>query len=150
MLVSRGNVLMFHLDPTKLGYKGIPLANLYLQLLERIETTPGVQSATLSLVTPISGGGWNGSVAVEGYNPIREDLAGIYLNSVGPYSLRLCKFHFSWGGILLPRVHSTSPKRSPSVDETMARKHFFGRNPLGRHFGPRQGNAGANSKSSRC
>jgi predicted permease len=139
---TRENVLMFDLDPTKLGYKGIPLANLYQQMLERIETTPGVQSATISRVTPISGGGWNGSVAVEGYNPIPGEDLSVYLNSVGPRFFETLQIPFLLGRDFAA-TDTPASQEVAVIDETMA-KHFFGsHNPLGRHFGPRQGNGGA-------
>jgi predicted permease len=139
---TRQNVLMFHLDPTKLGYKGIPLATTYRQLLERIETTPGVQSASASVLTPISGGGWNGSVAVEGYNPTPGEDMNVYLNSVGPRFFETLQIPFLLGRDFAPADASAS-RRIAIIDETMARHFFGGRNPLGRHFGPRQGKEGA-------
>jgi predicted permease len=135
---TRENVLMFHLDPTKLGYKGIPLVTAYRQLLEGIEATPGVQSASASVVTPISGTGWNGSVGVEGYSPVPGEDMDVYLNSVGPRFFETLQIPFRQGRDFAPADASRS-QMVAIIDETMA-KHFFGvRNPLGRHFGPGQG-----------
>jgi len=39
----RGSVLMMSLDPAQIGYKGQQIAQLYEQVLDRIERVPGVR-----------------------------------------------------------------------------------------------------------
>src|SRR5215475_4208161 len=64
---NRENLLLFSASPGAIGYKGERLATLYQQLLERIESTPGVRSATAggSMLTGTN----RSSFCVPGYTP---------------------------------------------------------------------------------
>src|SRR5204863_6826803 len=54
---QRESVLLVTLDPAGSGYQGNQLAPIYRQLLARLAAIPGVRSAALSGITPVSGGG---------------------------------------------------------------------------------------------
>ena len=58
---ERDSVLLVTLDPARSGYQREQLSNLYRGLLERLETMPGVRSASLSALTPTARGGTAGS-----------------------------------------------------------------------------------------
>src|SRR5262249_44470855 len=78
------NLLTFGLDPTRAGYHEARLANLYSQLLDRIQALPGVRAATLIQNAPFSG--WsnkNSPVRVEG-SAHKESHSGLYWQAVGP------------------------------------------------------------------
>ena len=51
---QRENIVIFQIDPARVGYRGQRLRILYDQLLERTRTLPGVRSAALAAMTPIS------------------------------------------------------------------------------------------------
>ena len=51
---QRENIAIFDIDPTSLGYRGQRLRTFYDQLLEHARGVPGVRSAALSAVTPMS------------------------------------------------------------------------------------------------
>ena len=51
---QRENIAIFDIDPTSLGYRGQRLRTFYDQLLERARALPGVRSAALSAMTPMS------------------------------------------------------------------------------------------------
>jgi predicted permease len=51
---QRENIAIFDIDPTNLGYRGERLRTFYDQLLEHARGVPGVRSAALSAVTPMS------------------------------------------------------------------------------------------------
>ncbi|HZF41414.1 MAG TPA: ABC transporter permease, partial [Blastocatellia bacterium] len=78
---NRENLLLFSVSPGEIGYKGERLANLYQQLLERIEATPGVRSATVggSMLTGHS----QYSLCVPGYTPQPGENMGLANLSVG-------------------------------------------------------------------
>ncbi len=63
----RDHVLLVKLDPTRSGYSGAQLSRAYQDLLGRLETIPGVRSATLSAPTPLSGAAASRFVNVEGH-----------------------------------------------------------------------------------
>ena len=58
---ERDSVLLVTLDPARSGYQREQLSNLYRGLLERLETIPGVRSASLSALTPTARAGRPGS-----------------------------------------------------------------------------------------
>ncbi|MGO8792431.1 MAG: ADOP family duplicated permease [Terriglobia bacterium] len=51
---QRENIAIFDVDPTSLGYRGQRLRSFYDELLEHARGVPGVHSAALSAVTPMS------------------------------------------------------------------------------------------------
>jgi len=63
----RDHVLLMTLDPARSGYKSEQLASPYRELLRRFEAIPGVRSATISAVSPISGAGAASFARVEGH-----------------------------------------------------------------------------------
>src|SRR5262245_44062586 len=65
---NRENLLLFSVNPGAIGYKNERLANLYQQLLERLEATPGVRSATASGNSLLSGPAQS-SFCAPGYTP---------------------------------------------------------------------------------
>ena len=70
---QRESVLLVTLDPAGSGYQGNQLAPIYRQLLERLAAIPGVRSATLSAVTPVSGAGASRFIEVPGFSERAED-----------------------------------------------------------------------------
>jgi predicted permease len=132
---DRKGILLFDIDPTKSGYKGPAITRLYKQLLERIDATPGVRSASLSEMEPITGGGgWDNSVWVEGYTPKPYENMAVYLNSVGPKYFETLRTPLLLGRDFSPRDTKTSPKVA-IINQAMARYFFGNRNPVGRKFG---------------
>jgi predicted permease len=141
---SRNSVLLFGLDPAKAGYKGERAAELRHELLDRIQHVPGVRSASFSFLTPIGGGGWdNVARFVEGYTPYPGEDMDVYLNAVG------ARYFETLGTPLLLGRDFDARDRSAStlvalINETMARRFFGNRNPVGKHFrmGPWSGKRG--------
>lgn len=135
---DRQNVLLFGLDPTRAGYKDERLAELYQRLLERLNQMPGVRSASLSFLTPISGGGWDNFIFVEGYTPGPGEDMDTDINSVGP-----AFFDTLRTPLLLGRDFGLGDRRdSPPVaivNRAMARRFWGGRSPIGGRFGWGQG-----------
>ena len=78
------NVLIASVDPTRFGYKGQRARDFYDRLCARIGSLPGVQSASLALITPLTGAGWDNSVTVEGYAPKPGEQNQVSFNAVGP------------------------------------------------------------------
>jgi predicted permease len=126
------DLLTFGLDPTRAGYRDARLVTLYSQLLDRIQTLPGVRSATLTLYAPFSGLSNDDTVSVEG---MTKGLSAslVYWQSVGPDFFRTMGISIVFGR----GIQRTDTVRSPQVavvDETFARKFFPGQNPVGHRF----------------
>jgi predicted permease len=78
------NVLLASVDPARFGYKGQRTRDFYDRLCARVAALPGVRSASLALITPLSDASWNGSVTVEGYTQKPGERNNVWFNAVGP------------------------------------------------------------------
>ena len=127
----RDRVLLVTLDPSRSGYRREQLAQPYRELLRRLEAIPGVRSATLSGMTPISGLGANRYATVEGYQPSPGELRYIMENWVAP------RYFETYGTPLLAGRDFTfedqGRPRVAIVNRTMARHYFGDTSPIGKH-----------------
>ena len=82
------HVLLVTLDPQGSGYEGKQLARAYQQLLARLESIPGVSSASLCSVSPIQGAGANRGVNVEGYVARPGSIRNVMENWIAPNYFR--------------------------------------------------------------
>ncbi|HEV2417468.1 MAG TPA: ABC transporter permease [Terriglobia bacterium] len=141
---SRAHVLLFEFNPSKAGYKGERAAQLRREVLDRILHAPGVRSASFSFLTPISGGGWdNDARSVEDYTPHPGENMDIFLNAVGPGFFRTLGTPLLFGRDFGSQDRSGSPLVA-LINETMVRRFFGQRNPIGKRFqlGPWSGKRG--------
>ena len=139
---QRESVLLVTLDPAGSGYQGNQLAPIYRQLLERLAAIPGVRSATLSAVTPVSGAGASRFIEVPGFSEKAEDRRRVALNWTAP------KYFETLGTPLLAgRDFTFEDQGRPPVaivSQSMARYYFGDRSPIGQLFTfERQDNRGA-------
>jgi predicted permease len=131
---DRDHLLIARLDPRAAGYASQDLNALYRRLLDRVSTTPGVASASMSLHGVLSGGVHSGSFSAEGYTPrpgermnaLQEDVTADYFRTHG---IRLVK------GRPFERRDEEGTRRVSIINETMARRYFGGRDPIGLHWG---------------
>jgi len=128
----RDHVLLVTLDPAHSGYHGEQLSVAYRELLRRMETIPGVSSATISAPTPISGAAASRFVTVEGRPERPEDRRYIFESWIAP------KYFATLGTPLLAgRDFSFADQGGPRVaivNQAMARYYFAGGNPIGKYF----------------
>ncbi|HEU4456154.1 MAG TPA: ABC transporter permease [Longimicrobium sp.] len=103
------------------------------EILERLRELPGVRAASASMITPISGAAWNGSVTVaESPTPETSDQE-VYFNGVSDG-------YFATMGTTLIAGRDVSPADRDGaplvavINQTMARKFFGGASPLGKRF----------------
>ena len=129
---QRESVLLVTLDPTGSGYQMNQLAPIYRQLLERLTAIPGVRSATLSAITPVSGGGASRFIEVPRFREHPEDRRRVALNWTAP------KYFDTLGTPLLAgRDFTFDDQGGPLVaivNQSMARYYFGDRSPIGQLF----------------
>ncbi len=104
------------------------------RLLERIAALPGVRSAGVTTFLPMSGGGSTIHFNIKGRAPAgpqQYTLAG-YRAVTGRY-LETMGIPLKKGRFLNDRDREGSP-RVIVINETMARQHFGGEEPLGQHI----------------
>jgi predicted permease len=137
---SRENVLLFALDSDRAGYKDQRLLQLYQELAGKIESLPGVRSASYSLITPISGGGWDSYTYVEEYTAGESERVNLYLNAVGPRFFETLGTPLLAGRSFEPQ-DGRDTKPVVVINQAMARRFFAGRDPIGKHVGRWKWNA---------
>ncbi|MGC1655522.1 MAG: ABC transporter permease, partial [Candidatus Acidiferrales bacterium] len=60
------NILLFEINPGRLGYRGAQVRNLFSKLRDRLAALPGVTSISYSSDALLTGGEWDETVHVEG------------------------------------------------------------------------------------
>lgn len=77
-------VLTVSIEPPGSEYSDARLTQLWPSLLERVETLPGVGSASLSVLTPFAGRNRARAMEVPGYQPASEGDLNMHLNYISP------------------------------------------------------------------
>jgi predicted permease len=81
---DRENVLLFSID-TGPGYGAERRRNLYLQLLDKLESLPGTRSASLSNFPMLSNSSMSNNVSIPGYTPGVDEDMSCYFLEVSPH-----------------------------------------------------------------
>jgi predicted permease len=128
------NILEVSLDAGPEGYNETGGRLFYRQLLDRVQSLPGVASACLTLTAPVNPRQWGTRISIDdGLNPAEQ--AGIPVNytSVTPD-------YFSTLGISLVAGRGFSDRDGAGekgvvvINQTMARRLWPGENPIGRRL----------------
>jgi predicted permease len=127
--LHRDRVLMFNLDPSHSGLRNDQVSRGYQRLLEQFEALPAVRSAGIVWMTPISGGGSDGTARAQG----SAENVHVFLNWVSPH-------YFDTIGMPLLAGRDFRFQDQPSspnvviINQSMARACFGTANPLGRRI----------------
>jgi len=140
------NIVQFSIDPGG-GYNAERRSDLYKQMLARLETLPGAQSATLW-----SGGGVSFNVSVPGYTPVPDENLSCDDMVVGPRFFKTMKMPIlagrdfglqderppappnSQSAAGEPQSMAGAPPLYAIINQAMARYFFGNENPIGRRF----------------
>src|SRR2546430_1508188 len=144
LLVNTGfdstNVLLVRADAISAGHRGPRAAQFFTELLDRVNSLPGVQSAAMSWAPPVSRGfGNNGNISVEGHSPAPGEDRIVWSNFVS-------RGYFGTIGqaLLVGRDFTTGDRQgAPGVaiiNQSMGRYFFGDESPVGRKFDPDGGN----------
>ncbi|MGJ5819587.1 ADOP family duplicated permease [Paludibaculum fermentans] len=127
----RDHVLLVSLDPSRSGYKPQQRAAVYHELFDRMNSIPGVRSASIVGPSPLHGSGASGFGSFEGFQEREEDKRWISIAWAAPRCFEtlgiqlLAGREFSFGDQAQPRV--------AIINQTLARRYFAGGNPIGKH-----------------
>jgi putative ABC transport system permease protein len=125
---NRQNVLLVRIDIRNANYPVDRRTAAWQQMLDRVREIPGVLSASMSGLTPISRSSWTESILIDGVT-----VGGIAYNSVSS------AYFDTLGTSLIAgrdfNQHDT-PQAPPVVivNETFARKFFPNQNPIGKTY----------------
>jgi len=126
-------VLMVALDLEPLGYDKARGTVFYRQLLDEVERLPGVQSASLAEIVPLTFSRTSFGVAVEGQDAPDGRYPSIDNNTVGPGYFETLSIPLV-AGREFDRQDIEGAPRVVIVNETMARRFWPGESPLGRRL----------------
>lgn len=125
--INRDHVLMVALDPSPSGYQDEQLAHEYQRLLTRLEEIPGVRSASIVWMPPVSGGMSDGTASAQG----SAASLHVYENWVAPRYFETVGMPLVAGRDFNARDRMSSPN-VVVINQTMAREFFGASNPVGR------------------
>ncbi len=128
------NLLSFTVDPTLSGYDKNRAKLFYRQLDEKLSALPGVRSAALSVVTPLSFDEWDNTMTVEGYVAKPGEDMNPYTNYVSPHFFDALRIPIFEGRAFTDRDTLGVPKVA-IVNETFARRYFGKQSAIGRRIG---------------
>ncbi|MBV8865645.1 MAG: ABC transporter permease [Acidobacteriaceae bacterium] len=128
------NLLSFSVDPTLSGYDKDHAKLFYRQLESNLAAIPGVRSAALCVVPPLTFDEWDSSITVEGYAAKPGEDMNPYMNYISPDFFETLKIPLFEGRAFTDRDSSGAPKVAV-VNEEFVRRYFGHRSPLGRHIG---------------
>jgi predicted permease len=133
---NAGNLLLFDVDPTLIGYKEEKLATLYEQMFAHLEAVPGVQSATFSRHALLARGATSTSTYFPGVlgpdgKPLQSDTK---IHNVRENFLETMQIPLLLGRNLTAQDDAHAPPVA-IVNQAFVKAHFPNENPIGKRFG---------------
>jgi putative ABC transport system permease protein len=128
------HVLGFTVAPDSNGYTAEHTARFGRELVESLSSLPGVHSATAAELPTLADETRGSNITVGGLEPGTGDASHVRRNSIAPDYFATLGIPLVAGREISWRDDANSPKVAV-VNETMARRFFAGRNPLGRKIG---------------
>ena len=128
------NMITFRLSPALNGYTPEKSRVFFQQLEEQLSATPGVRSATVSMVPILSGSNWGNNVAVQGFPAGPDTDVNSRYNEVGPG-------YFSTMGVPLiagrefTAADTLAAQKVAIVNEAFVKKFNLGRDAVGKMMG---------------
>jgi putative ABC transport system permease protein len=136
---EREHVLLVRVDLRNANYGKERRGAAMREMLGHLRALPGVQSASVSNMTPISGSFWNENLEIEGYASKGRDDTLTYFNEVSDRYFETLRMDFIAGRDFDTHDTPESPKVAV-VNQTMAKKFFAGQSPIGKRYRAEEGN----------
>jgi predicted permease len=129
---DRDHVLTFSISPISYGYKTGEIPQLYKDIIERLDSVPGMRSASLIDNGLFAGSDSSSAVTIEGEKPKTGDDAESRWDLVGPYFFSTAGIPILYGREIVPD-DSGKGQRVGVVNEEFVRYYFAQRsNPIGK------------------
>jgi predicted permease len=131
---DREHIVTVLIDPQSAGIPQQQLPGLYDQLVERIESAPGVRRATIAMSSLAGGGAQTSGIYVPGYTAQASERPGTMENFIGPGYFAIMGMRLVDGRNFDKRdTAGTAPVAI--INQAFARRYFAGRNPIGKKYG---------------
>ncbi|MGC1485584.1 MAG: ABC transporter permease [Candidatus Acidiferrum sp.] len=127
------NVITFSIEPPLNGYDTPRSIALIDQLRGRIAALPGVRSVGTGDVPTLTGDSEGSNITAEGGPQLAEDLQDVNYDAVSPGYFSTLGVPLLSGREFTEADGATAPKVAVA-SESMVKRFFPGRNPLGLHF----------------
>jgi predicted permease len=128
------NLVTFRLSPALSGYDDERTTTLYNELLERLNTSPGIKAAGFAAVPILSGDEWDSTTSVEGHRSKDGEDMQAFMNALSPGYFRTMGIHVVEG-----RDFNRNDVKKEAKVVIVNRKfaqHFFGeKSAIGMHIG---------------
>lgn len=129
----RDGVVLAGVDWASSGLEG-PARQVALRgMLERLRTTTGVEAAGASVITPVSGRGWNSFVILPGYQPASKFDNLVWFNGITDGYFTTLGTPLLAGRDIAPTDQASSPKVAV-VNRAFVRRFLGEKNPVGVQF----------------
>lgn len=133
------HVLWVPISPSVGGYRETELPGLYARVIERAESLPGVESATVAMCGIMTGcRSASDGIKVTGYTSQPGEQMLIQVNRVEPKYFSTVGMTLVAGRDFTAQDSTVTNTRIAVVNEAMVRRYFKDRNPIGERFGEDQ------------
>jgi predicted permease len=132
--IALDNLVTFQLSPASSGYDDERSTTFYEQLLERLNSAPGVKSAAKARVPLLAGSEWDSSMSVEGYSYKDGEDQQMFMNSLSAGYFRTMNIPFIEGRDFT----RLDAKREPTVaivNRKFAEQFFPAKSAVGKRIG---------------
>ena len=128
---STEHLMAFTVDPSLNGYVNDRAKDFFRRLNDNLQSLPGVTSVGLSTMPLLQGHGWDNPIIAEGYSGDPGQEQRPICDMISP------KLFATLGvPIIAGRDFTVGDTRPVAIiNETLVRKYFAGRNPVGLHIG---------------
>ncbi len=123
--------ILASIDLLPAGYDTARGRQFQLNLLARVREMPGIEAASFASRVPLGfGGSSDMGVSIDGYSPAPNEEMQVYYNRVSSDYLKTLGIGLIAGREFTDRDVNGAPD-VVIVNETLARRYFSGRNPIG-------------------
>jgi putative ABC transport system permease protein len=136
---DREHILLVSVDLRNGNYAKERRGAAMRDMLVRLRALPGVRSASVSNMTPVSNSFWNENLEIEGYASKGRDDTLTYFNEVSEKYFETMRIDLVAGRDFAAHDTPESPKVA-IVNQTFMKKFFAGQNPVGKRYRAEEGN----------
>ena len=134
--VTSRPVVMAQISPALERYAPERIRPMLDEAVARLASQPGIETATVAVLPPLTGGNGFLLQRIEGYSPAADEEIRLEANFVGPDYFNVLGIPIRSGRALSDADREGAPLVAV-ISETMARRYWAGRNPVGTHFSSR-------------
>jgi predicted permease len=132
--VALDNLVTFQLSPALSGYDDERTNAFYDRLLERLNSSPAIVSAGMTIVPILSGDEWDSSMSVEGHEAKDGEDMQAFMNALSPRYFETMKIPLLEGRDFR-RLDPSREAKVAIVNRKFAQHFFKEESAIGKHIG---------------